>query len=46
MAKIEKHVEELSKAVLAQLEDKITKAQTDQERQTWEQQLRNLRENL
>ncbi|HUJ84418.1 MAG TPA: hypothetical protein VLV84_02305 [Candidatus Acidoferrales bacterium] len=44
LEKVERHVEELNKVVLAQLEDKIAKAQTDQERKNWEEQVLALKE--
>ena len=44
LAKVERHVEELNKVVLAQLEDKLAKAQTDQERKGWEEQVLALKE--
>ena len=44
LEKVERHVEELNRVVLAQLEDKIAKAQTDQERKIWEEQVLALKE--
>jgi len=44
LEKVERHVEELNRVVLAQLEDKIAKAQTDQERKNWEEQVLALKE--
>ncbi len=44
LAKVERHVAELDKVVFAQLEDKIAKAQTDQERKLWEEQVASLKE--
>ncbi len=46
LAKVERHVEELNRVVLAQLEDKVAKAQTDQERKLWEEQLLSLKEKM
>jgi hypothetical protein len=46
LAKVERHIEELNRVVLAQLEDKVAKAQTDQERKLWEEQLLSLKEKM
>jgi hypothetical protein len=46
LAKVERHVEELNRVVLAQLEDKVAKAQTDEERKIWEEQLLSLKEKM
>ncbi len=46
VAQVEQHVKELNKVVLAQLEDKVTKAQTEQERKVWEEQLFALKEKM
>ncbi len=46
LAKVERHVEELNRVVLAQLEDKVAKAQTDQERKLWEEQVLSFKEKM
>ncbi len=46
VARVERHVEELNKVVLAQLEDKVAKAQTDQERMLWEEQVLSFKEKM
>ena len=46
LAKVERHIEELNKVVLAQLEDKVAKAQTDQERKLWEEQVLSLKDKM
>ncbi len=46
LAMVERHVAELDRVVLAQLEDKVAKAQTDQERKVWEEQVDALKEKM
>jgi len=44
VAQVEMRIEELTKVILSQLEDRLNKAQTDQERKLWQEQIHNFKE--